>query len=682
MRSNRTSSVDNSGSHTANNASGSQTPSKSRGSQSQENSSFGVKMTVWKVRDSISKSNILFNKLPLVLDSPTMTSATDDDDSPDAKTAPPSAPVPDGGLDQLQMQDDMDSPTTPGSRSASRSRSRNSLKHAGPEYKSRSRIVDIFPGFERKSSMNDNTPTSPASVPNPTSPISTSSGTFAPAPTPVSGLQSPPLYGSLKKRFSRISQPPTSAFMHSAMNSVAPYGSQEAPFSVDDDRMQSPVNLGDEVDFTNFGESNNTPTGPSSVLSPESLQNSKVTNFKTRSASPFQHWTLRPSKSRTNKSVDTSERGRSVSFNPAESDSVPSSNLAESPDNQTSALSGSPSGALRREKQHRSKSMGISPVSEEIKELNAVTPVLVSPTLKPKSNDELEEEMFWKKRLEPMQRDYEYDNYLRISGSYVDEPSLLSNDTEKTKERKSKKMKTYLSVSSEIRAKNRQSAIEELIESERTYIENLHILIEKFVHPIKRDRSLGVSISMASALFSNVEIICGFHEKFLNELQNSQENIGQTFVKFSDFLKMYSDYISHYEQALQVLHQLSSSASFRDFVKKTAEHPKCKNIELTGYMILPIQRIPRYQLLLGQIIKNTSPDDEHFTILGTAYAKIQKVAKHVNEMTRTFGSLTKLLEIQQKMLSAGQEVHITIVKPDRHLHGNFIHCFIWSLNSI
>lgn len=87
--------------------------------------------------------------------------------------------------------------------------------------------------------------------------------------------------------------------------------------------------------------------------------------------------------------------------------------------------------------------------------------------------------------------------------------------------------------------------------------------------------------------------------------------------------------------------------------------PESKKLDLPSYLIMPVQRLPRYELLLRDLIKQTPPDDsEHpklSSLLGTAMGPlgdhqgvgpvtpplcllfpqhaeaVQSVNKHVNE---------------------------------------------------
>ena len=38
--------------------------------------------------------------------------------------------------------------------------------------------------------------------------------------------------------------------------------------------------------------------------------------------------------------------------------------------------------------------------------------------------------------------------------------------------------------------------------------------------------------------------------------------------------------------------------------------PECANLDLMGYLITPVQRLPRYKLLLEDLLRNTPEDHD------------------------------------------------------------------------
>jgi hypothetical protein len=66
------------------------------------------------------------------------------------------------------------------------------------------------------------------------------------------------------------------------------------------------------------------------------------------------------------------------------------------------------------------------------------------------------------------------------------------------------------------------------------------------------------------------------------------------------FLKVYTQYISNFEFATKELEKLEKqNKKFVDFLENCYQSPECENGQrILAFLIAPIQRIPRYQLLL------------------------------------------------------------------------------------
>lgn len=71
---------------------------------------------------------------------------------------------------------------------------------------------------------------------------------------------------------------------------------------------------------------------------------------------------------------------------------------------------------------------------------------------------------------------------------------------------------------------------------------------------------------------------------------------------------------------------------------------------LLSLLILPIQRIPRYKLLLSEIVKNTKDTHPDFKALSIALAKVNEVSHEINERMKEFErrETVKLIELSFK----------------------------------
>ena len=88
-------------------------------------------------------------------------------------------------------------------------------------------------------------------------------------------------------------------------------------------------------------------------------------------------------------------------------------------------------------------------------------------------------------------------------------------------------------------------------------------------------------------------------------MEISNDKIGQVFLDLAPYLKFYSTYANDFKQATNLVEeQLAKNKPFRLFMERQESRPEvCK--KLNALLITPVQRIPRYKLLLDDIIKNT-----------------------------------------------------------------------------
>lgn len=122
---------------------------------------------------------------------------------------------------------------------------------------------------------------------------------------------------------------------------------------------------------------------------------------------------------------------------------------------------------------------------------------------------------------------------------------------------------------------------------------------------------------------------------------------------------------------LETLNELRGHRKFQDFMSNEvmasiAAHTAksgANTLDFLSYCIQPVQRVPRYVLLLSELKRRTSPMHPEWPLMLSALAKLQSVALQVNEGQRSIENMQKLLQIQQKI--AGE--FDSLVQPHRRL---------------
>jgi hypothetical protein len=219
---------------------------------------------------------------------------------------------------------------------------------------------------------------------------------------------------------------------------------------------------------------------------------------------------------------------------------------------------------------------------------------------------------------------------------------------------------------------------EEILATERSYIASLRALVEVWLLPLSTAANSSTPIlsnAQIKSIFSNIKSIYDFHTEFIKDMMvcsgespaPTPEEIqllspsaaakvvgadcfGQLFVKYSPFFKMYTDYVNNHNDATQFLAQLhqKKGKKFSAFEAQALANPLSKGMSLESFLIMPVQRVPRYRLLLNELIKNTEPSHPDYAKLNNAYESIKLVAKHINEALRYQENMCKIVELMSK----------------------------------
>ncbi|CAG8831359.1 14761_t:CDS:2, partial [Racocetra persica] len=113
------------------------------------------------------------------------------------------------------------------------------------------------------------------------------------------------------------------------------------------------------------------------------------------------------------------------------------------------------------------------------------------------------------------------------------------------------------------------------------------------------------------------------------------------------YLKMYSAYLKGFPQAIATMERLNKDS--KDFKKFIQAKPELGNLPFNSFLSLPIQRIPRYKLLLEALLKHTEKTHPDYINLEQCVHQISLIAEEVNEKIRDAENQQKVLEIQNKV---------------------------------
>lgn len=194
----------------------------------------------------------------------------------------------------------------------------------------------------------------------------------------------------------------------------------------------------------------------------------------------------------------------------------------------------------------------------------------------------------------------------------------------------------------------RNKIIKEIIKTERHYFKCLSEIKNLYLQPLKNEKKM--DILDIEEIFINVVQIYLVHQVLLHELEDSINHwpriyLGDVFLSHLHFFQLYEEYINKYDQAAQLL----KIKRKKDFIfDEFCNHNQKKTIgslNLSSLLIMPVQRLPRYKLLLEQLIKNTNKEHLDYEPLNKAVNILNETIKSINERKKEFESSHIISEI-------------------------------------
>ncbi|XP_021167384.2 FYVE, RhoGEF and PH domain-containing protein 1 isoform X1 [Fundulus heteroclitus] len=212
----------------------------------------------------------------------------------------------------------------------------------------------------------------------------------------------------------------------------------------------------------------------------------------------------------------------------------------------------------------------------------------------------------------------------------------------------------------------------ELLLTEIAYVSKLHLLDQVFCARLleeARSRS-SFPCDVVQGVFSNICSIYCFHQQFLlpalqkrMEEWDSSPRIGDILQKLAPFLKMYGEYVKNFDRAMELVNiWMERSAQFKAIIQEIQREERCGNLTLQHHMLEPVQRIPRYELLLKDYLNRLPEDAPDYRDAQKSLELIATAAEHSNAAIRKMERMRKLLKVYE--LLGGEE---DIVNPTNEL---------------
>ncbi|KAL5037253.1 hypothetical protein BDV3_006777 [Batrachochytrium dendrobatidis] len=215
----------------------------------------------------------------------------------------------------------------------------------------------------------------------------------------------------------------------------------------------------------------------------------------------------------------------------------------------------------------------------------------------------------------------------------------------------------------------RQKVAEEILETELRYVDCLTILNDIYYAPLLEACGTPNEIiakKFITEVFSNLKDIFGVNCELKKQLKERIKSkpfdpdttcIGDIFLMLTPYLKMYSLYVKNFNHAIALVSDISQkNTTFATFIKEQGMKPECKGRIFQTFLIEPVQRIPRYKLLLEDLLKRTPTQHPDHIGVVRALKLVSQVATFVNEDIRMHENVLQMIDIQKGLAGLNESL--------------------------
>lgn len=274
-----------------------------------------------------------------------------------------------------------------------------------------------------------------------------------------------------------------------------------------------------------------------------------------------------------------------------------------------------------------------------------------------------------------------------------------------------------------------EAAIEEVLHTERKYIQYIATLKREFMNPLLQDsKTKLIPEKDVQTIFGNLSDILNINSMLLSLLEEEIEGrepqaecsssspsyldptpsvdqsdltdrkkkqpmIGQIFLRMYPYFKVYTRYCFGYNDAIECLARCrESNPAFKEFIRKKTLSKETFGLSLSNFLIMPIQRVPRYALLLRALLDYTEDSHPDYKNLENALQSINQVVTSIDNAVVDTENRQKVVKIQSLLVSNQLGASISLVEPHRRLvcetkltlceHGKFCKSHLFLFNDL
>jgi hypothetical protein len=220
----------------------------------------------------------------------------------------------------------------------------------------------------------------------------------------------------------------------------------------------------------------------------------------------------------------------------------------------------------------------------------------------------------------------------------------------------------------------RKNTCKEMLSTEETYVRTLDVLVNK-IRVSMGAQSFRVAVPILSdadlkVLFpASLNMLLSAHQAWLAQLRERELQwgpatcVGDLFLQLSPYLKMYIVYVSNFELSTLKIRELKKKpgSTFAANVQTVFANLGDPSNDLASMLVTPVQRIPRYVMMLKDLLKLTSPQHPDYNNLLKAVKIMTDTTVLVDRKAEDAKNAQKVLEVADSIVDSP----LSIVQPNR-----------------
>lgn len=230
----------------------------------------------------------------------------------------------------------------------------------------------------------------------------------------------------------------------------------------------------------------------------------------------------------------------------------------------------------------------------------------------------------------------------------------------------------------------RLQVIAEIWTTEKAYVRDMCTLHDAYIVPLEDNKHPIMADAQIAVFFNNLRQLVMLNSKLLNDLTDiverragsdrlklkleptssrrpsrsqslqsspvaASEGVGAVFCRYAPLFKLYAGYAKDFESVAELLRHYTQDArlGFAAFLASCRARSG-SSASFESLLIMPIQRIPRYKLLLERVQAHTHSGHRDATFVTEAVRGVSFAASFINESVRRQENLETVLQTQQQ----------------------------------